>query len=113
MWGRKASGKPPEGTFSGQEKTFRVNDALWGRKANGERPEGTFSGQEKTFRVNDALWDRKENGERPEGTFSRQNKTFRVQLVAPYLLPNRLNGQKYLVFLQQVLPHLPRNEFFW
>jgi hypothetical protein len=28
------------------------------------------------------------------------------QLIGPYILPNRLNGQRYLIFLQDVLPEL-------
>ncbi|GBL75823.1 hypothetical protein AVEN_11495-1 [Araneus ventricosus] len=43
---------------------------------------------------------------RQEDTFSGLSTT-----IGPYLLPDRRDRQKYLTFLQQVLPDLPRNGF--
>ncbi|GBM00038.1 hypothetical protein AVEN_214112-1 [Araneus ventricosus] len=34
-------------------------------------------------------------------------------LIGPFFLPDHLNGQNYLSFLQQVLPDLPRKYFLW
>lgn len=57
--------------------------------------------------------------ENPHGTIQRHHQVrFSVNvwagiindtLIGPYILPNRLNGQTYLVFLQDVLPELLEN----
>lgn len=113
-------------TLNPNDYPHRVNYCQWYLQKCQEDPdfpslvlhsdEAMFSEEGILNTKNNIVW----AADNPHATYEhgRQNK-FRVNvwagilgtyIIGPYLLPDRLNGQNYLVFLREVLPELLRNE---